>query len=189
VPFHGEVVVTPIPPECRRWRLVEPFTYEARDEPFTVPRDFTTDFASVPRVVVWLLPRYGPWTQAAILHDHLWAEARRGAVDRYDADGIFLRAMRELGVPFLRRWIMWTAVRWASGPRSWFARGPVPVLKMVAVSVPTLAVITVPAVVVFVALLVGAAAEYVVYLPLRLFHRDEAKDVNAPEAQDIVLTG
>jgi Protein of unknown function (DUF1353) len=34
-----------------------------------------------------------------------------GRISRIDADGIFRQSMRELGVPFLRRWIMWAAGR------------------------------------------------------------------------------
>jgi hypothetical protein len=187
MPFIGDVVVRPIPPQGKRWELVEAFDYEGRRDRFTVPQGFTTDFASVPRVVVWLLPSYGRWTQAAILHDYLWGLSRVGSFDKFDADGIFNRSMRELGVPYLRRWIMWTAVRWAAGPRSWFSRGPVPVLKMIAISLPTIAVIAVPVVIVLAALVVGWAAEWIAYLPLRLLHRDKSKQVNRPDGDDMLL--
>jgi hypothetical protein len=188
MPFIGEVVVTPILPEGERWRLVESFDYQGRTDRFTVPQGFETDFASVPRVVVWLLPRYGRWTQAAVLHDYLWELAGRGELDKFDADGIFNRALRELHVPFLRRWIMWSGVRWAAGPRSWLARGPVPFIKMLAISLPTLAVVLVPAATVLAALIVGAIAEFLVYLPLRLLRRDKSKAVNAPDPVEIILS-
>lgn len=78
-----------------------------------VPASMQTDFASVPRVFVWFLPRYGRYTKAAILHDHLWRDlVPAGKLTLLEADGIFRRAMRELRVPFLRRWMMWAAVRW-----------------------------------------------------------------------------
>lgn len=188
MPFLGEVVVTPILPEGKHWSLVEPFDYQGKIELFTVPKGFMTDFASVPRLVVWLLPRYGRWTQAAVLHDYLWALARQGELDKFDADGIFNRALRELEVPFLRRWIMWSAVRWAAGPGSWFSRGPLPFFRMLAVSVPTLAVVIVPALVVLVALVIGAIAEFLVYLPLRLLRRDRSKTVNAPSPSEILMS-
>jgi hypothetical protein len=189
VPFIGDVVVKPFQPEGKRWLLVEPFSYQGKTDRFDVPKDFSTDFASVPRVFVWLLPRYGRWTQAAILHDYLWKLAREGKLEKFDADGLFNRAMRELGVPYLRRWIMWTAVRWAAGPRSWFARGPVPFVRMVVISLPTLLVVAVPAIAVLAALLVGALAELLAYLPLRVAHRDKTKQVNPPEARDVLSAG
>ena len=82
---------------------------------FTAAPPMHTDFASVPRAFVWFLPRYGRYTKAAILHDHLWqVEVPKGHITRREADGILRQAMRQLEVPFLRRWIMWTAVRWVS---------------------------------------------------------------------------
>ncbi|HEX5949514.1 MAG TPA: DUF1353 domain-containing protein [Actinomycetota bacterium] len=97
------------------WELRSTLRYEGKVDVFEVPVGQATDFASVPRPFVWFLPRYGAYTKAAILHDFLWRElAAKGEMDWVDADGLFVRAMRELRVPFLRRWIMWTAVRWAA---------------------------------------------------------------------------
>lgn len=188
MPFSGDVVVQPILPEGKRWTLVHPITYSANHDTFEVPAGFTTDFASVPRIFVWLLPRYGRWTQAAVLHDYLWSLAKTGEISKFDADGIFLRALRELNVPFLRRWIMWAAVRWAAGPSTWFTKGPVPFLQMLAVTLPTLIVAAAPAVVILAALLVGAIAEFILYGLLRLFHRDKRKQVNRPDATEVLST-
>lgn len=188
MPFDGEVIVKPILPAGTRWELINTFKYTGNEDTFEVPAGFTTDFASVPRVFVWLLPRYGQWTQAAVLHDYLWDRAEAGEMSKFDADGIFNRALRELGVPYLRRWVMWTAVRWAAGPWTWLSKGPVPFLKMLVISVPTLAFLLVPTLVILVALLIGAVAELLAYLPLRLFHRTKRKRVNAPDARDLILS-
>jgi Protein of unknown function (DUF1353) len=192
MPFHGDVVVTPIEPSGTSWKLVQPFDYQGRFDRFTVPAEFETDFASVPRVFVWLLPRYGVWTRAAILHDYLWSLARMPAgervIDKFDADGMFVRAMRELGVPFLRRWVMWAAVRWAAGPRTWFERGPVPFLKMLAITIPAIVFVAAPVVVIVATLVAGFVAEWIMYVPLRLFHRDKRKDVNPPDGGDVLVT-
>lgn len=188
MPFLGDIVVTPLLDDPSRWKLVQGFSYQGRHELFEVPPNITTDFASVPRVFVWLLPRYGRWTPAAILHDHLWSLARKGEFKKIDADGIFNRAMRELGVPFLRRWIMWAAVRWAAGPGTWFEKGPKPFGKMIAISVPASIIVVPPAAAVAVGLAVGAGAEFVAYLPLRLLRRDRTKAVNPPEVRDMLLT-
>ena len=186
MPFTGQVHVSPILPEGRNWTVEKAFTYSGRQDTFTVPVGFTTDFASVPRIFTWLLPRYGRWTQAAILHDYLWSLAEAGQIAKFDADGIFNRAMRELGVPYLRRWIMWTAVRWAAGPKTWFHRGPVPFLKMLVMTLLTVPVVIGPAAVIAVALVVGIVAEFIAYVPLRLVHRDKTKDVNPPELRDLI---
>ena len=94
------------------WKTLRALVYHASAEEFEVPVHSGTDFASVPRVFVWFIPRYGRYTKAAILHDYLCrVEVPARRISRIDADGIFRQAMRELGVPFLRRWIMWAAVR------------------------------------------------------------------------------
>lgn len=107
--FHSDVVVRQV--DEVNFDIVEPLEYSGNTDRFTVPEGFRTDFASVPRAFVWLMPRYGTYTPAAILHDHLVAER---LVSRRDADGLFRRAMRELGVSLPRRWGMWAAVRSAS---------------------------------------------------------------------------
>jgi hypothetical protein len=90
------------------WRLIKPLIYEAARERFVVPAGFRTDFASVPRVLTWLVPRTGKHNRAAVLHDWL---TRQPDVSRKDADGIFLRVLRELGVPPVRRRLMYLGVR------------------------------------------------------------------------------
>ncbi|MBF6330090.1 DUF1353 domain-containing protein [Nocardia transvalensis] len=94
------------------WRVCEPIEYRGRYQRFVVPAGFSTDFASVPRVLVWLIPRYGAYTRAAILHDYL---SRTGAVSRADADALFRTALGDCGVSVPRRWMMWAGVR--SGSR------------------------------------------------------------------------
>jgi hypothetical protein len=126
MPFSSdsEVVVKQLDDE--NWEIRTTLRYTGTSDSFEVPIGQSTDFASVPRPFVWFLPRYGSYTMAAILHDYLWRErAARGEMDWIDADGLFRRAMRELRVPFLRRWIMWAAVRWGAlakprGRKRWF---------------------------------------------------------------------
>jgi hypothetical protein len=100
-----------------------------------VPQPFITDLASVPRVLTWLIPRYGRYTKAAVLHDYYCrhfrdeqvdllptpAQVISGAADkeerttvelrdRSDADELFRWTMRELGVGPTTRTYMWAAV-------------------------------------------------------------------------------
>src|SRR5262245_24311264 len=71
------------------WTLLTGFTYQGKHENFSVPKGERTDFASVPRVFIWFIPRYGRYTKAAVLHDHLCRLSREGGFSRRDADGIF----------------------------------------------------------------------------------------------------
>lgn len=97
--------------------------YRGTRDLFVVPVDTETDFASVPKIFQWLVPRTGRYTRAAVLHDYLWKERPNG-LSRADADGLFRRAMAELKAPFLRRWTIWAAVRIASLFLSGFRDGP-----------------------------------------------------------------
>jgi hypothetical protein len=112
MPFENDVIVKEV--DATTWELVSELRYCGAREHFTVPVGFQTDFASVPSLFVWLIPKYGRYTKSAILHDFLCDESKAGRFDRDDADGIFRRTMRELGVSFLRRWIMWGAVALAT---------------------------------------------------------------------------
>ncbi|CAA9273594.1 MAG: FIG048677: hypothetical protein, phage tail fiber-like [uncultured Blastococcus sp.] len=148
----------------RLWAVVEELVYRGRRDRFVVPAGFLTDFASVPRVFVWLIPRFGRYTLAAILHDWLVTEGlRTGAVTSREADGLFRRVMRESGVPVLRRWLMWCAVRWGALISSlrrpgWVHSAP----GVLAISVVAAPVVLPPAVLIALALAVYGVAEWLV---------------------------
>ncbi len=185
MPFEGPVVVREVDRgDGSRWQLVEPLTYAGRDELFTVPPGFETDFASVPRAFTWLIPRYGRYTKAAILHDFLCHRAQQRELAWVDADGLFRRTMRELGVPLLRRWLMWAAVRWHSIVRddraSLWTQGAGPLATLIAITVLGAAFLVVPAAVVAVWTLLFGLAEALAYLPTLLVRRDER--ANPPRA-------
>lgn len=102
------------------YELREKFEYVGRDgTSYVVPRGdcLNTDLASIPPFATWLVPKDGRHTQAALLHDAMIvkpgeAKDYEGPQDVTDeqADRIFRDGMRVGGVPFFRRWIIWTAV-------------------------------------------------------------------------------
>jgi hypothetical protein len=101
-------------------------TVRELEVPASSQHPFSTALASVPRSLTWLFPRYGKYTKAAVLHDYLCQNFRKAPsvesdgpsllplTDRSDADEVFLLLMKELGVPQLRRRLMWVAVSWAT---------------------------------------------------------------------------
>ncbi len=105
MPFASFVAVVE---DGDHWRLLKPLVYQGARDTFVVPAGFRTDFASVPQALTWLVPRTGKHNRAAVLHDWL---TRQPDVSRKDADGIFLRVLRELGVPPRRRRLMFLGVR------------------------------------------------------------------------------
>src|SRR5690348_6275440 len=153
----------------QNWTVLRPFEYQAKADCYTVDPGQKTDFASVPRLFVWFIPKYGRYTKAAILHDHLCDLAHQGGIERRDADAIFRQAMRTLGVPFLRRWMMWAAVRWgalptASGRRGWLRDAP----KVLLISIPSALLLGPAAIVVFATLVVWETIEFLAWIPLHL---------------------
>jgi hypothetical protein len=94
--------------ERTRWRLAEPVMVCGQ----RIPEGFTTDGASVPRLLWWLFPPHGRYMAAAVLHDYL---LRMPQLRRAEADRQFLQVMRQMGVARWRRLAMFAAVRlWGS---------------------------------------------------------------------------
>ena len=171
----------------RFWGVLRQFVYQAERQEYRVAKGEKTDFASVPRIFVWFIPAYGRYTKAAILHDYLCRLAREGTFERRDADGVFRQAMRTLKVPFLRRWIMWAAVRWGAlftphGANGWQRDA----IKVLLISVPMVALLLPAALVILVTLLVWYLIEMILYVPLSLAaqwkqkRQRPAKRVNRP---------
>ena len=175
----------------QNWIVEAPVVYGGKTQVFEICQGEETDFASVPRILVWFLPRYGAYTLPAILHDHLWrVEAPKGNISYRDADATLRRAMRERGVPFATRWIMWAAVRWASiFTRKGGRNGCLPdVPVMLLVTLPTLAVLLPAIVLVALTLLVVTVLEWILFVVLLavrkirgLFGKDTSKAVNPPK--------
>ena len=122
------------------WDLVEPLIYPGRDETFVVPAGFRTDFASVPDLFTWLVPRVGVWLLIAILHDYLCRLAYGPPVPRRDADGILRRMLREQGISLPLRWMVWAAVRVGSRMTGATQRDWCQLAAVAAFAVPFLAV-------------------------------------------------
>jgi hypothetical protein len=170
------------------WKVLRALTYHASTRDFEVPVGEHTDFASVPREFVWFIPRYGRYTKAAILHDHLCSKVVPArTISRIEADGIFRQAMRKDDVPFLRRWIMWAAVRLgaltnSAGREKWWTEA----WRVALIAVVALPVVTPAAVVIAISFLVFNVIDFVVWIPLVAVHwlhekRDRpAKKVNRP---------
>jgi hypothetical protein len=89
------------------------------DDCVIVGKGETTDLASVPAFLWGVVARYGQHTLPAIVHDHLYKKAaadkttgRTGRMQARElADELFRRAMSETEVPWAKRWVIWSAVR------------------------------------------------------------------------------
>jgi len=120
VSFIGELVIKPV--QGKKWELVQSLHFVIdSDTIIDVPKGFVTDLASIPRLLTPLFPIHGLQTRAAVVHDYLYSE--QGDIDcgpftREQCDEIFLIGMEQLGVGWLKRTMMYNAVR-AGGWLAW----------------------------------------------------------------------
>ena len=123
--FSADAMLTYAPEESKilgkdHWRVMSPFRYYLDDKYSTrwvyVPEGYLTDGASVPRLFWNLVPPWGVYGQAAIVHDYLCeflsitVDGMSQNITRKQADRIFLEAMKVLEVPAYLRYPMFYAV-------------------------------------------------------------------------------
>ena len=106
------VLVVSSYPDDKTWYLQSDFGYDvgAEDsgETINVPVGFTTDFASIPRLFWTILPKWGRYGNAAVIHDYLYYSQM---YSRKRSDAIFLEAMGVLTVPGWKKLPIFWAVR------------------------------------------------------------------------------
>jgi len=92
------------------WKLLEPLVYRSdllgRD--VSVPADFITDFASVPRAPVIYFLAGNRGNRAAVVHDYL---INSKEVDRRTADEVFYEALVATNVDTWRARVMFLGVQ------------------------------------------------------------------------------
>jgi len=120
--FTEILLVSPLA-DGETWVIRERFSYhvgaEESKEVINVPIGFQTDFASVPWLLTLIVPRWGKYGKAAVVHDFVYSQEDSSLpYDRRRADRIFLEGMAVLGVARWRRTLMYWAVR-AFGWRAW----------------------------------------------------------------------
>lgn len=113
--FTRALIVSPLA-DGKTWVLVEPFAYDVGElgssDTVVVSKGFKTDFASIPRVFWMVLPKWGKYGNAAVIHDWIYSCHERS---REEADNILLEAMDVLSVPKWQRILIYQAVRYFGG--------------------------------------------------------------------------
>lgn len=109
--FTNSLIVSPMA-DGKTWVILGRFDYDvgALDSGDTVriSRGFMTDFASIPRMFWAVLPKWGKYGNAAVVHDWLYWQQER---PRLEADRIMLEAMGVLAVPAWKKYAIYYAVR------------------------------------------------------------------------------
>jgi hypothetical protein len=118
--FTNILVVSPYP-DGKTWYLRSDFGFyrdeEKGGDTITVPVGFSTDFASIPRPFWVILPKWGKYGNAAVIHDYLYYEQK---LHRKTADNILLEGMIVLNVATWQRFVIYHAVRWF-GSFAWYS--------------------------------------------------------------------
>lgn len=108
--FTGELVLRyrDKPVDGKWFTTMEAISYKSLNgKIYNIPAGTNTDFASIPRIMRWLIPRVGKYGKASVAHDYLCESA---IVPRKEADRVFLEGMKRLGVRKIRRLLMYFGV-------------------------------------------------------------------------------
>ena len=110
--FTSKLILWPLS-GGKKWQLVETFGFwtgqsVGQGEYIEVPAGFVTDFATVPRVFWFVIPPWGRYGKAAVLHDYLYAQQRSS---RKRCDRIFKHAMKILSVPRWKVFLIYNSVK------------------------------------------------------------------------------
>jgi hypothetical protein len=95
------------------WKVPIKLDKNATQIEILIPKLTTTDFASIPRALMWLLTPIDNSIYAAIIHDYLYRNPKNkiaNAISKADADRIFYWAMRAKGVHRMKAGLMYMAV-------------------------------------------------------------------------------
>jgi hypothetical protein len=111
--FTNLLVVSPFA-DGTYWFLQARLVYEdSAPRTIGVDRHFVTDFASIPRFLWSLLPKWDGYGLPSVVHDFLYWE-HKGRTRR-QADQVMLRAMKDQRVGVLKRSLIYGALRLLGG--------------------------------------------------------------------------
>lgn len=83
----------------------------SRRKEIIVPKGYTTDGASIPKVFWWLLSPFESYFKCCVLHDYLCDLFHLNLLERKTCDLIFLEAMSEIGIKPSTKWTLYFFVR------------------------------------------------------------------------------
>lgn len=110
--FLTELEIKPVDGERMLWELLAPFRYWVEELHYglviEMPKGARTDFASIPRILWNILPPWGRYGKACVIHDWLY---QSGELTRKRSDEILLEAMKVLAVGNAARYAIYWGVR------------------------------------------------------------------------------
>ena len=122
--FTGPLTLTHLDLDWRLWQIERPFVYEVgalgSGRRIDIPVGFQTDGASVPQWLWSVLPVWGSYSRAAVVHDYLLSRLASGVphpegMDRNQCDAVFWEAMGVTQTPMAIRSLLYAGVRSYTG--------------------------------------------------------------------------
>ncbi len=99
------------------WIIRKEFDYyvgfKGNSDTIHIPEGFVTDFASIPKALWTILPPFGRYSQAAVVHDWLCVYRTRSSKETHD---LFLEMMTVLKVSKWKKYPMYWGVK-CCGPK------------------------------------------------------------------------
>ena len=106
------------------WMLHEDLVYHSDilGRVVTVPTGYTTDLASVPRLMRWIVPVANAKNRkAAVVHDYLCTNGDGVVKNQKQADNVFREALGVLGLGRFKSGALYYPVRTFQSIKGWFS--------------------------------------------------------------------
>jgi hypothetical protein len=106
------------------WSLHEDLVYHSDilGRVVTVPTGYTTDLASVPRLMRWIVPVANAKNRkAAVVHDYLCTNGDGVVKNQKQADNVFREALGVLGLGRFKSGALYYPVRIFQSIKGWFS--------------------------------------------------------------------
>ncbi|EDP74401.1 DUF1353 domain-containing protein [Hydrogenivirga sp. 128-5-R1-1] len=107
-----EKLIVSLEKDGKHWQLEKEFEYYTEifgDRKYIqIPKGFTTDFASIPKIFHSFIEDRDKYNKAAVVHDYLYSSKM---FDRKTSDRIFLEAMEVVGISKFKRYLFYLTVR------------------------------------------------------------------------------
>ena len=103
---RSKLILTPS--GFKTWKLVQDFKVKVNKQTIIVPKGKITDLASTPKILWSILPPFGRYTQASVVHDYLYGVK---TLSRAETDKIFYDLMLRYKTHKWKAKLMYYAVR------------------------------------------------------------------------------
>ena len=108
--YFEDILVIPSKDGSKR-KLVRALDVKIGNLNIHIPEGFETDYASIPRGFWGLLPPFGKYLRAAIVHDFLYSIHNTYGINKTIADKIFYNLMITDNTNKIKAWLMYKAVQ------------------------------------------------------------------------------